>query len=120
MMMLIYSERLFDEEQFAAAARTAMLENPHPQSREAFIRQLGASGRHDARDRLGELAMPVHVIGARRDIMVPHFRSEQLAELIPGAKLTTVDAAHAVNVEAAPEFNAAVLDFIAEHAGAPA
>jgi pimeloyl-ACP methyl ester carboxylesterase len=120
LMMLIYSDRLFDNEAFAQAARTAMLDNPHPQSREAFIRQLEASGRHDARDRLGTLAMPVHVIGARRDIMVPPFRSEDIAELIPGSKLTIVDAGHAANVEVAPEFNALVLDFIAEHVAAPA
>lgn len=120
MMMLIYSELLFDHPKFVAAAREVMLGNPHPQSPEAWIRQLEASGRHDARDRLGGLAMPVHVIGARRDILVPPFRSEDLAGAIPGAKLTIIDAAHLVNVEAAEEFNAAVLDFIAEHAAAPA
>ena len=52
--------------------------------------------------------------------MVPPFRSEDLAEAIPGARLTLIDAGHLVNVEAAEEFNAAVLDFIAEHAGAAA
>jgi pimeloyl-ACP methyl ester carboxylesterase len=120
MMMLIYSDRLFDVPQFAAVARQAMLDNPHPQSTEAWVRQLEASGRHDARDRLGELSMPVHVIGARRDILVPPFRSQDLAEAIPGARFTLIDSGHLVNVEAAEEFNAAVLDFIAEHAGAPA
>jgi 3-oxoadipate enol-lactonase len=112
MMLLIYSDLLFDNPPFVQAARSAMLDNPHPQDREAFIRQLEASGRHDARDRLGSLSMPVHVIGARRDVMVPPFRSEDLAEAIPGAKLTILDAAHAVNVEAAQAFNAAVLDFL--------
>ena len=119
-MMLIYSDRVFANPQFADAARTAMLENPNPQSTEAWIRQLEASGRHDARDRLASLSMPVHVIGARRDILVPPFRSEDLAGSIPGSKLTIIDSGHLVNVEAAEEFNAAVLEFIAEHAGAPA
>jgi pimeloyl-ACP methyl ester carboxylesterase len=114
-MMLIYSERVFDHPQFVEASRRAMLENPHPQSREAWIRQLEASGRHDARDRLGSLSMPVHVIGARRDILVPPFRAEDLAQAIPGARHTVIDAAHLVNVEAAEEFNELVLDFIAEH-----
>ena len=120
MMMLIYSDRLFDVPEFAAAARQAMLDNPHPQPTEAWVRQLEASGRHDLRDRLGELSMPVHVIGARRDILVPPFRSEDIAEAIPGARLTLIDSGHLVNVEAAEEFNAAVLEFIAEHASAPA
>jgi 3-oxoadipate enol-lactonase len=112
-MMLVYSERLFDQPAFVDAARRAMLENPHPQSTAAWIRQLQASTRHDALDRLGALTMPVHVIGARRDIMVPRFRSEDIVAAIPGAKYTLIDAAHLVNVEAAQEFNAAVLDFIA-------
>jgi pimeloyl-ACP methyl ester carboxylesterase len=117
-MMLVYSDRVFDNPAFVDAARTAMLENPNPQSTQAWVRQLEASGRHDARDRLGALSMPVHVIGARRDIMVPPFRSEDLAEAIPGAKLTIVDSAHLLNVEAAEEFNELVLGFIAEHAAA--
>jgi pimeloyl-ACP methyl ester carboxylesterase len=119
-MMLIYSERVFDVPEFADASRQAMLSNPHPQPIEAWVRQLEASSRHEARDRLPSLQMPVHVIGARRDIMVPPFRSEDLAEAIPGAKLTIIDSGHLVNVEMAQEFNAAVAGFIAEHAGEPA
>ena len=114
-MLLIYSERVFDVPEFADASRQAMLSNPNPQPIEAWVRQLQASTRHDARDRLPSLAMPVHVIGARRDIMVPPFRSEDLAEAIPGARLTIVDSGHMVNVEMAEEFNGLVLDFIAEH-----
>jgi pimeloyl-ACP methyl ester carboxylesterase len=119
-MLLVYSERLFDHPQFVEAARRAMLDNPHPQSTEAWTRQLEASTRHDARDRLSSLSMPVHVIGARRDIMVPPFRSEDLAAAIPGSKLTLIDAGHLVNVEAAEEFNAAVLDFLAANTPARA
>ena len=114
LMALVYSEILFDNEQFETAARETMLAHPHPQSNEAFIRQLDAGSRHEARDRLAELRMPVHVIGAERDIMVPSHKSPELARLIPGAKLTMLDAGHAVNVEAAQEFNAAVVEFIAE------
>jgi pimeloyl-ACP methyl ester carboxylesterase len=120
LMALVYSEIVFDNEGFEDAARQTMLAHPHPQSNEAFIRQLDASAAHETRDRLGELSMPVHVIGAKRDIMVPAHKSPELAELIPGAKLTMFDTGHAVNVEAAPDFNAAVTDFIAEAAGAPA
>ena len=116
LMLLVYSDRLFDSPEFADAARQAMLDNPHPQPTEAWIRQLEASCGHNALDRVGSLQMPVHVIGARRDIMVPPFRSEDLAAAIPGSKLTLIDAGHLVNVEAAAEFNAAVLSFIAESA----
>jgi 3-oxoadipate enol-lactonase len=118
LMALVYSEIVFGNEQFEAAARQTMLEHPHPQSNEAFIRQLDAGSRHELRDRLGELRMPVHVIGAERDVMVPPHKSAELAELIPGARLTMLDAGHAVNVELAQAFNAAVLEFIAETAEA--
>ena len=65
--------------------------------------------------------MPTHVIGAEYDILVPVWKSRELAELIPGAQLTVLEQApHGVNVERAEEFNRAVLDFIAEHAPAPA
>jgi 3-oxoadipate enol-lactonase len=117
LMALVYSEIVFDNEAFLTAARETMLAHPHPQSNEAFIRQLNAGARHETRPRLGELSMPVHVIGARRDIMIPPHKADELASLIPGAKLTWFDAGHAVNVELAEDFNAAVTEFIASHSG---
>ena len=66
------------------------------------------------RDRLGELSMPVHVIGARRDILIPVWKSEELAELIPGAKLTVMeDVGHGAMWEKAEDFNRIVLEFLA-------
>jgi pimeloyl-ACP methyl ester carboxylesterase len=119
-LMLVYSEVLFANPGFADAAREAMLGNPHPQDPEGFVRQLEAGSRHDARSRLGELTMPVQVIGAMRDVMIPSGASPELAGLIPGARLTMLECGHLVNVEAAQEFNRLVLDFAAEHAAAPA
>jgi pimeloyl-ACP methyl ester carboxylesterase len=99
-----------------------MLADPHPQPPDAFARQLEASSHHDARDRLGSLTMPVHVIGAEWDILVPVWKSQELIELLPeGATLTVVPRApHGVQLERAEEFNNAVLDFIAERSPAPA
>ena len=74
------SRRQFFENADAVAwLRGLMLENPHPQPPEAFARQLDASSRHDTRDRLGSLSMPVHVIGAEQDILVPVWKSRELA-----------------------------------------
>jgi 3-oxoadipate enol-lactonase len=96
-----------------------MLSNPHPQQPEGFARQLGASTQHEVRDRLGELTMPTHVIGGEEDVLVPVWKSRELARLIPGAKLTVLDgAAHGVNLERAEDFNRIVLEFLAEHATA--
>jgi 3-oxoadipate enol-lactonase len=121
LMLLNFSERFFEDEGAVSWMRGMMLANPHPQAAEAFIRQLDASGRHDARERLRSLDLPTHVIGCEFDLLVPVWKSRELAELIPGARLTVLPAApHGSNVERAEEFNKAVLDFIAERAPAPA
>ena len=120
LMLLTLSEAFFENEEGANYVRTMMLSDPNPQPPEAFARQLEASSRHDARNRLGSLAMPVHVIGGEHDILVPVWKQQELAELIPDAKVTVLERCpHGANIERAPEFNAAVLDFVAEHAAAP-
>jgi pimeloyl-ACP methyl ester carboxylesterase len=119
LMLLCLSENFFENAEGVAWLRDLMLQNPHPQPPEAFARQLDASSRHNTRDRLGELSMPIHVIGAEHDILVPVWKSREIAELIPGAKLTVLEACpHGLNLERAEEFNRAVLDFIAERAAA--
>jgi pimeloyl-ACP methyl ester carboxylesterase len=113
LMLLTMSEGFFENEEAVSWLRSTILQNPNPQPVEAFARQLEASGRHDTADRLGSLSMPVHVIGAEHDILVPCWKSRELAELIPDAKLTVVASApHGVNLERAEEFNRAVLDFV--------
>ena len=75
-------------------------------------------GGHEARDRLGGLEMPAHVIGAERDVMVPVWKSQELAGILGRARLTVLPrATHAANLERAEEFNETVLGFLAEHAG---
>jgi 3-oxoadipate enol-lactonase len=121
LMLLNHSEAFFDNPDMVAFIRTAMLNNPHPQPPEAFARQIEACSRHETRDRLGSLTMPTHVIGGEHDILVPVWKSREIAELIPGAKLTVLDGApHGLSVERADEFNAAVLGFIREAAATPA
>jgi 3-oxoadipate enol-lactonase len=121
LLLLTLSRRLYEENpEFVEYVRNAVLTNPHPQAPEAFVRQLEAIARHDTHDRLGSLPMPVHVIGAEHDMLVPVWLSREIAELIPGAKLTVIEGApHAVNIEPAQELNSAVLDFLAA-APAPA
>src|SRR3954447_759972 len=113
MMLLCFSEELFDQTERITFLRQQMLANPHPQKPEGFARQAEATGRHEARERLPSLKLPVHVIGAEHDILVPAWKSKELAELIPGARLTIIEGAtHGLNLERAEDFNAAVLDFL--------
>jgi len=121
LMLLNHSEALYDNPDMVEFIRTAILNNPHPQPPEAFARQLAACARHDTRDRLGSLSMPVHVIGGEHDILLPVWKSREIAELIPGSKLTVLAAApHGLTIERADEFNAGVLEFIREAAATPA
>ena len=121
LMLMNHSEGFYDHPEMVEFIRTATLNNPHPQPPEAFARQIAACGRHDARERLGSLRMPVHVIGGEYDILVPVWKSREIAERIPGSKLTILPAApHGLSVERADEFNAAALEFIREAAATPA
>jgi pimeloyl-ACP methyl ester carboxylesterase len=121
LMLLNHSEEFYENPEAVEWLRGMILQNPHPQPPEAFARQLAACGRHDTRDRLGDLTMPAHVIGSERDILVPVWKSQEIASLIPGAKLTVIPGApHGASLERAEEFNATVLDFIRETAAAPA
>jgi pimeloyl-ACP methyl ester carboxylesterase len=121
LLLLCLSEQTFENVEFVEFLRQTLLANPHPQSAEAFVRQLLATSRHEARDRLGSLELPVHVIGAEHDLLVPVWKSHELAELIPGARLTVIEgAAHGVNLEAAEAFNSSVLEFLSAAASSPA
>jgi pimeloyl-ACP methyl ester carboxylesterase len=113
-MLLCFSEQFYEEHpERVTYLRRLMLNPEHPQKPDGFKRQLAAGSRHEARERLQSLAMPVHVIGAEYDVLVPAWKSKQLAELIPGAKLTILpEAPHGMNIERADELNQAVLDFI--------
>jgi pimeloyl-ACP methyl ester carboxylesterase len=119
LMLQCFSEKAFENTEMIAVLRQMLLANPHPQEPEAFVRQLLSTSRHETRDRLQSLAMPVHVIGAEHDTLLPIWHSVALSKLIPGARLTVLDgAAHGANIERAEDFNAAVLEFLA--AAAPA
>jgi 3-oxoadipate enol-lactonase len=121
LMLVNFSEAFYENPEAVAFIRQTIRDNPHPQEPPAFRRQAEASAGHDLRGRLHELTMPVHVIAGEHDIVLPHWKSEELAAEIPGARLTVVPRApHGLNIERAEEFNTAVLGFIAEHTGAAA
>jgi pimeloyl-ACP methyl ester carboxylesterase len=116
LMHQVHSQSFFENTQFFEIVRNAILQNPHPQEVEAFVRQLDASSRHDAREELRGLDLPVLVVGAEHDLMVPVWKAREVAELIPGARYEVFErAGHAVNLERAEELNELILDFVAEH-----
>ena len=69
---------------------------------------------HDARERLGELAMPVLVVHGEEDRLVPVENGRELARLIPGAELRIVpNAGHLLGTDAEQESADALLGFFA-------
>jgi pimeloyl-ACP methyl ester carboxylesterase len=112
------SEQFYESPERVAYSKQLMRANPHPQSTEAFQRQLEASGRHETRHRLGQISVPTHVIGAEHDTLVPVWKSKEIADLIPGASYSVMPRApHALNMERAEEFNEMVLGWLRANAG---
>ena len=112
------SEHFYASPEAVEYSKKLLRANPHPQSAEAFQRQVEASGRHEARDRLGQISVPTHVIGAEHDTLVPVWKSKEIAELVPGATYSEMPGApHALNMERAQEFNQMVLGWLRANAG---
>lgn len=87
---------------------------------ESFVAQIEAILNMDdgLRNELRDLDVPTLVLVGSQDILTPLGDSEELASLIPGARLAVVrGGAHGFMVEHAGQFNAAVLDFLAEQRG---
>lgn len=115
-MLLTLSEDLFESEEAVATIKRMTLENPQPQPTDALIRQIRSMSRHDVRDRLGELRMPVHVIAGDRDLLIPPWKSQEVAEHVDGSTLTMLRGiGHSMNLERADEFSRAVLGWLADH-----
>jgi pimeloyl-ACP methyl ester carboxylesterase len=101
----------------------------HPQAVERFIakksrdvqptfaywRQLGAVLRHDAYDRLGEIASPTLVLSGQDDPVLPSENSRILAERIPNAELLLLEGAgHLFFLEQPNATVAAIRRFLGE------
>jgi 3-oxoadipate enol-lactonase len=75
----------------------------------------------DQRDRAAAVRAPTLVLVGDEDRITPPALSEELAALIPGARLTVIaGAGHLANIEQPDAFNAAVHGFLAGVEGPPA
>jgi len=78
--------------------------------------QVAAVLKHDASKRLPSLKAPTLVFTGDADQLVPPHHSDELHRLIPGATLRKLaGGTHGFNVERPDEFNAVVLDWLAQH-----
>ncbi|MER5219966.1 alpha/beta fold hydrolase [Streptomyces flaveus] len=82
---------------------------PHPQSVEAFQRQLAPFRTHDTLDRLAEITTPTLVLAGELDIAAPRRLGRAVAEKIPGAVFEVLPGeAHQPFQEVPDLFNARV------------
>jgi pimeloyl-ACP methyl ester carboxylesterase len=81
----VYTPRAHADGMVAAIIDEA-LAFPHPQSPEAFRRQLAAWAVHDSYDRLPEIACPTLVLAGEIDPMTRPELGRIVAERIPGAR----------------------------------
>jgi aminoacrylate hydrolase len=78
-----------------------------------LLRRIEALLAFDATARLGELDLPVLLMAARDDVLVPCSQSERLAKTIKGATLHVSEwGAHGVNVTDPEGFNRVLLPFL--------
>lgn len=84
----------------------------HPQSAEAFRRQLAAFSRHDTSDRLGGITAPTLVLAGELDLATPPRLGREVAEGIPDAEFEVLRGeAHQPFQEVPEVFNARVEAF---------
>lgn len=108
---------LYPAQWLAANAERMVQEDAHAlsgfQGTNNLLRRIEALLAFDATQRLGELDLPVLLMAARDDVLVPCSQSEQLAKGIKGALLDMAPwGAHGVNVTEPESFNATLLKFL--------
>lgn len=87
----------------------------NPADEEVTAKRVEMLIHHDQLDRLGRVRKPVLVIVGKEDMCTPPYFSEELARVIPGAKLEILDGGHFLSLESPDLFHARVRDFLVRH-----
>lgn len=113
--------RLGYSEPYIAANYDAMLARSrearrHSAPPDSYMRQIAAAAKHDAWDRLHEIGCPVMILHGSNDVMIPPANAHLMKARIAHAELHILDGmGHGYNLEAQPEADALVLDFVRRH-----
>lgn len=85
-------------------------------SADSYHRQVVAAAKHDAFDRLHQIACPVMIVHGADDLIVPAGNARLLKQHIPHAELHILEGAgHGYNLEAQEHADALVIDFVRRH-----
>jgi 3-oxoadipate enol-lactonase len=88
--------------------RKMLLETPP----EGYMATAAAVRDMDQRELLTRISAPTLVICGRYDPATPPEHSRFIAERVPGARLVEVEGSHLCNIEAAPDFDDALVAFL--------
>jgi len=114
MLPFIFTDKLSESEEMVQMAIDLIAMNRSDVSC-GLARQLIACVEHNARGRIGRIAVPALVLAGRDDAFVPFTLSEELASSIPNGRLQVVEGGgHGASAEAPGRFNQAVLEFLAQ------
>jgi pimeloyl-ACP methyl ester carboxylesterase len=112
----VFTHRAYREPGFLEGLLNGERANPNPQTLEMYLRQSHAARTHDMLDKLPSVTTPANVICGEEDIFTPPRYSVEIANAIPGARLTEMpEVGHGMFWEATDAFNALVRDFVDEH-----
>ncbi|MFN0094666.1 MAG: alpha/beta fold hydrolase [Dehalococcoidia bacterium] len=102
------------QDEFLPIERLALAaKDPYPIQKHAYLRQLDATIAHDTYDRLSTIVAPTLVLVGAEDVLTPPYESEEIARLIPGAKLQILPrGGHGFSGEYPDQFNRAVRTFL--------
>lgn len=96
-----------------ATALGNLLNNPHPQSLEAFRAQISACETDDLRPQLKDIATATLIMAGREDLLTPLRCSEELQRGIRNARLAVVeDCGHMIQLEYPNRFCEIVTEFL--------
>ena len=112
----VFTHRAYRERGFLNGLLKATRMDSNPQTLEMYLRQSHAARTHELLDRLSAIVAPAHVICGEEDIFTPPRYSVEIANAIPGARLTKMpEVGHGMFWEATGAFNRLVRSFIDEH-----
>lgn len=88
-------------------------QNPYPQRLDGFLRQIQATGGHDALDRLAQIRCPVLVLAGEDDSVAPPRYARQIVAQVPQARLVVLPGVgHAPPLEDPGPFNSRLAEFL--------
>jgi 3-oxoadipate enol-lactonase len=108
----LFTDQFLSQSGYFEVCLESMRHHPYPLTALGLRRQCEALDGFDSTEWLQEVSTDTLLLAGSQDILTPPSQAEQMAELMPNAKLQLLDAGHSALVEKSVEFNGAVREFL--------